>query len=158
MLWFKGLLPLQDQGEFRLETVRKKECHMLILYDVKASDAGQYLCMAVNRCSEISYSFSFSLAPGSTTPLGSRAPQPPRIKSFVQLTSSKALPVRRTRRTLSGGGGGLRPVEVYSVPEDEETQFLCQIEDGCFPEPRVSFYNRMSKHVRNNDYIEIGGI
>ena len=47
--------------------------------------------------------------------------------------------------------------EEFVTEEFDMIQLLCKISQGCFPEPRIIFYNKQGRRMQNNENIQIGG-
>ena len=44
----------------------------------------------------------------------------------------------------------------FIIEEFDMIHLLCKISQGCFPEPRVIFYNKQGKRMQNNENVKIG--
>ena len=49
-----------------------------------------------------------------------------------------------------------RKEKEFIIEEFDMIHLLCKISQGCFPEPRVIFYNKQGKRMQNNENVKIG--
>ena len=77
----------------------------------------------------------------------------PKIESFYQIIKEK-----ETEEMVTNNGNNVEQSteREFIIEEFDMTHFLCKISQGCFPAPRIIFYNKQGKRMQNNENIQIG--
>ena len=75
----------------------------------------------------------------------------PKIESVHQVERRGNAEIVRNERNIVKRGEN-----DFIFNEFDQIHFLCKIAEGCFPEPRILFYNKKGKRMQNNENIQIG--